>query len=190
MASTTPEGLQIRPRHMDFDLPNPLPRHWNGGDAFKTHLFDAMSVLFPDGERFFIDSVRHFRDRIDDPVLAQEVADFTHDCYGPSRAKLFMNRPTLGKDEMNDINWIGSSYFLETPGFYDPYHSPLPRPDWPYDTVRDAGFPEVVSGGGYPTCRQWWSDSPQGLRTQLLEQVETNSSKFNNKTKLKEVYIV
>ena len=26
--------------------------------------------------------------RIDDPVLAQEVADFTHDCYGPSRAKL------------------------------------------------------------------------------------------------------
>ncbi|HAF90171.1 MAG TPA: conjugal transfer protein TraG, partial [Pseudomonas sp.] len=31
--------------------------------------------------------------RIDDPVLAQEVADFTHDCYGPSRAKLFMNRP-------------------------------------------------------------------------------------------------
>ena len=85
--------------------------------------------------------------RIDDPVLAQEVADFTHDCYGPSRAKLFMNRPTLGKDEMNDINWIGSSYFLETPGFYDTYHSTLPRPDWPYDTVRDAGFPEVVSGG-------------------------------------------
>ncbi|MAY37845.1 MULTISPECIES: conjugal transfer protein TraG N-terminal domain-containing protein [Gammaproteobacteria] len=110
--------------------------------------------------------------RIDDPVLAQEVADFTHDCYGPSRAKLFMNRPTLGKDEMNDINWIGSSYFLETPGFYDTYHSTLPRPDWPYDTVRDAGFPEVVSGGGYPTCRQWWSDSPQGLRTQLLEQVD------------------
>jgi hypothetical protein len=28
--------------------------------------------------------------RLDDPVLAQEVADFTHDCYGPARAKLFM----------------------------------------------------------------------------------------------------
>lgn len=76
MASTTPEGLQIRPRHMDFDLPNPLPRHWNGGDAFKTHLFDAMSVLFPDGERFFIDSVRQFRDRIDDPVLNEQIRGF------------------------------------------------------------------------------------------------------------------
>ena len=31
--------------------------------------------------------------RIADPVLAQEVADFTHSCYGPARAKLFMSRP-------------------------------------------------------------------------------------------------
>src|SRR3546814_13031106 len=46
--------------------------------------------------------------RIDDPVLAQEVADFTHDCYGPSRAKLFMNRPTLSDAPMNDVSWTGS----------------------------------------------------------------------------------
>ncbi|MGE8496081.1 MAG: metal-dependent hydrolase [Pseudomonas sp.] len=76
MVSTTPAGLQIRPRHMDFDLPKPLPRHWHSGDAFKSHLFDAMSVLFPDGERFFIDSVRHFRDRIDDPVLKEQIRGF------------------------------------------------------------------------------------------------------------------
>ncbi len=76
MASTTPEGLVIRPRHMDFDLPSPLPRHWHGGDAFKSHLFDAMSVLFPDGERFFIDSVRQFREQIDDPVLKEQIRGF------------------------------------------------------------------------------------------------------------------
>lgn len=76
MASTTPEGLQIRPRHLDFNLPSPLPRHWHSGDAFKTHLFDAMSVLFPDGERFFIDSVRQFRDQIDDPVLKEQIRGF------------------------------------------------------------------------------------------------------------------
>lgn len=76
MRSTTPAGLQIRPRHMDFSLPSPLPRHWHGGDAFKSHLFDAMSALFPDGERFFIDSVRHFRERIDDPLLKEQIRGF------------------------------------------------------------------------------------------------------------------
>jgi predicted metal-dependent hydrolase len=76
MVSSTPEGLQIRPRQLDFDLPNPLPRHWHSGDAFKTHLFNAMSVLFPDGERFFIDSVRHFREQIADPVLTEQIRGF------------------------------------------------------------------------------------------------------------------
>jgi len=33
-------------------------------------------VLFPDGERFFIDSVRQFRDRIDDPLLKEQIRGF------------------------------------------------------------------------------------------------------------------
>ncbi len=107
--------------------------------------------------------------RIDDPVLAQEVADFTHDCYGPARAKLFMNRPTLSDEQMNDVTWIGSSYFLGTGGFYDTYHSSTPRTAWPYN---DAGLAQVDSGGGYPTCQQWWSEGSSGLRSRLLAQVD------------------
>ena len=76
MTSTTPKGLEIRPRQPDFGLPTPMLRHWHGGDAFKTHFFDAMSVLFPDGERFFIDSVRLFRERVDDPLLKEQIRGF------------------------------------------------------------------------------------------------------------------
>ncbi|WP_439859485.1 metal-dependent hydrolase [Pseudomonas sp. MBLB4136] len=76
MASTTPQGLCIHPRQMDFELPDPLPRHWHGGDAFKSHLFDAMSLQFPDGERFFIDSVRYFREHIGDPQLRKQIRSF------------------------------------------------------------------------------------------------------------------
>ena len=108
--------------------------------------------------------------RIDDPVLSQEVSDFTHNCYGPSRARLFMSRPTLDEQEMHDVSWIGSRYFLDTPGFYDSYRSQTPREGWPYSTTRDAGLAEVPSGAGYPTCRQWWADS-NGLRARLLDQV-------------------
>ncbi|MPQ69525.1 MULTISPECIES: conjugal transfer protein TraG N-terminal domain-containing protein [unclassified Pseudomonas] len=110
--------------------------------------------------------------RLHDPVLAQEVADFTNDCYGYSRAKLFMSRPTLSDEQTNDINWIGSRYFNQQSGYYDTYHSKTPRAEWPYDPVRDMGLAEVSHGGGYPTCNQWWADSDQGLRARLLSQVD------------------
>ena len=45
-------------RRLLVDLQTPLPRHWNGGDAFRTALFNALSMSFPAGEQFFIDSVK------------------------------------------------------------------------------------------------------------------------------------
>ena len=110
--------------------------------------------------------------RIDDPVLAQEVADFSRDCYGAARAKLFMQRPQLDEQQMHDVTWIGSRFFTDTNGYYDTYRSSTPREDWPYDSTRDAGLAQVASGGGYPTCRQWWSDGSNGLRARLLGQVD------------------
>lgn len=62
----------------DFDLDGDIPRHWFGGDPFKTRFFDAMSLLFPEGEKFFIQCVRDFKDRIRDPQLQAEVRDFTY----------------------------------------------------------------------------------------------------------------
>ncbi|MGE6688932.1 conjugal transfer protein TraG N-terminal domain-containing protein [Stutzerimonas stutzeri] len=110
--------------------------------------------------------------RINDPVLAQEVSDFTHDCYGPARARLFMNRPDLNEEQMYDVTWIGSNYFRSTTGYYDTYRAKTPREGWPYDSTRDAGLAEVPSGAGYPTCQQWWSDGANGLRARLLGQVD------------------
>ncbi|MBN0649866.1 conjugal transfer protein TraG N-terminal domain-containing protein [Pseudomonas aeruginosa] len=110
--------------------------------------------------------------RIDDPVLAQEVADFTHDCYGPARAKLFMNRPSLDESQMHDVTWIGSNYFVNTGGYYGTYRASTPRDGWAYDSNRDAGLTQVPSGAGYPTCRQWWSDGGNGLRARLLAEVD------------------
>jgi predicted metal-dependent hydrolase len=46
-------------RRLLIDLEQPLPRHWCGNDAFRTALFNALSMSFPVGEQFFIDSVRN-----------------------------------------------------------------------------------------------------------------------------------
>ena len=62
-------------RDLDFKL-NEVPRFWFGNDPFKTRMFDALSLTFPDGERYFIESVRLFRDKIQDEDLKQRVADF------------------------------------------------------------------------------------------------------------------
>ncbi|HLD66797.1 MAG TPA: metal-dependent hydrolase [Pseudomonas sp.] len=90
--NSTPPGLDIRPRQLDFDLPQPLPRHWHSGDAFKTHMFNAMSVQFPEGERFFIDSVRHFRERIEDPLLKEQIRGFIGQEGHHSREHLAYNQ--------------------------------------------------------------------------------------------------
>lgn len=45
-------------RRLLVDLKTPLPRRWNGGDAFRSALFNALSMSFPAGEQTFIDSVR------------------------------------------------------------------------------------------------------------------------------------
>ncbi|TVT81975.1 conjugal transfer protein TraG N-terminal domain-containing protein [Pseudomonas sp. H3(2019)] len=115
--------------------------------------------------------------RISNPLLAQEVADFTHDCYGPSRARLFMRQPELGSaasksETLQDLSWIGSHFFLNTSGYYDTDYSKTPRTSWPYNATRDAGLPEVSGGGGYPTCKQWWSDGGIGLKGRIQAQVD------------------
>lgn len=62
----------------DLDLDGDIPKFWFGGDAFKTRFFDAMSLLFPEGEKFFICCVRDFRDQISDPELQAQVKDFIY----------------------------------------------------------------------------------------------------------------
>jgi predicted metal-dependent hydrolase len=50
-----------------------VPRYWNGREAFPTHYMNELSSVFPDGEAFFVRSVQHFRDRIDDPALLRAI---------------------------------------------------------------------------------------------------------------------
>jgi hypothetical protein len=45
-------------RRLLVDMQAPIARHWCAGDAFRTALFNALSMSFPGGEQFFIDAVR------------------------------------------------------------------------------------------------------------------------------------
>ncbi|MFN3712978.1 MAG: metal-dependent hydrolase [Alcanivoracaceae bacterium] len=72
----TPAGMIPEVRQPDFDFPADLPRYWWSNDPVKTLLLAALSSSFPAGERFFIDSVRHYQSQITDPELQKAIRGF------------------------------------------------------------------------------------------------------------------
>jgi predicted metal-dependent hydrolase len=70
-----PKGVEIKPRRMKFAYGD-SPEHWMAGDRVLTRFMEALSMLFPEGERFFVESVARYRDQIVDPVLQKQVTAF------------------------------------------------------------------------------------------------------------------
>lgn len=62
----TPSALQLIPRVVRFDYESVMRknRYWHGGDPVVTHFFNALQAMFPEGERFFMDSARDVRDMV------------------------------------------------------------------------------------------------------------------------------
>lgn len=63
-------------RDLHFPLPPERVKDWHGEGEYVSQFFNTLSLYFPEGEKFFIQSVRHYRDRISDPTLQQAVAAF------------------------------------------------------------------------------------------------------------------
>jgi predicted metal-dependent hydrolase len=67
---------EIRPRNPGLTFAS-IPRHWFAGSPLFTHMANGVNLVFPDGERFFVRSVRYYLDRIqDDPELLAQVKGF------------------------------------------------------------------------------------------------------------------
>jgi hypothetical protein len=73
-----PADRKVPTRRMSFeDSLQDLPRHFaDDGDLILSHVAAALSAVFPDGEDFFVRSVRRFRDQVSDPALKRQVAGF------------------------------------------------------------------------------------------------------------------
>lgn len=91
VASVTPVDLTIVPRDRRFGRDERTPRWWHGGDPVATALYNALSSIFPDGEAFFIESVRAFREGADEK-LAEDIRNFTTQEVVHSREHVSFNR--------------------------------------------------------------------------------------------------
>lgn len=79
MSSATASSHDMTIRHLDIDLSQGFEPHWNGGDAYRSTVFNALSFMFPVGEQFFIDAVRHFLPEVErqgNAALAKDIKLF------------------------------------------------------------------------------------------------------------------
>lgn len=63
-------------RNLKFHLPVNKVTRWNNNDLHLTQFFNTLSVFFPVGERFFIHSLRNYREQITDERLKAQISAF------------------------------------------------------------------------------------------------------------------
>jgi len=76
MPTTATPVRDITVRRPGIDHDGPMEKHFVAGDPLRSHIAAMLSAVFPEGEDFFVRSVRAYRDQIDDPELAKQVKAF------------------------------------------------------------------------------------------------------------------
>ncbi|MBA3465301.1 MAG: metal-dependent hydrolase [Deltaproteobacteria bacterium] len=69
--------MKIPRRDVDFGFdPASVRRDWCSNDPFQTTFLNALSLLFPEGEKFFVESVKQHKQFVTTPELAAAVKGF------------------------------------------------------------------------------------------------------------------
>ncbi|MGB1466906.1 MAG: metal-dependent hydrolase [Alcanivorax nanhaiticus] len=70
--------IQVDPirRNLKFGLPKDKAISWNPAGLHVTQFFNTLSIFFPAGERFFIQSVRNYRKEIVGDDLKEQISAF------------------------------------------------------------------------------------------------------------------
>ncbi len=89
--ATTPHDLVITPRDRRFGRGVRVGRWWLNNDPIATAFYNALSVTFPKGEGYFVDSVRKFREGTP-PRLTAEINAFIKQEVMHTREHVAFNR--------------------------------------------------------------------------------------------------
>jgi len=82
----------IEPRARSFDLGDEPAGRWHRNNPYISHFWNGLSLMFPEGERFFVRSVARLRKQVRDPQLRRDIAAFLAQEGMHSRAHVQYNR--------------------------------------------------------------------------------------------------
>lgn len=115
------------------------------------------------------------KERVTDPQLLNELAQFMKDCFVPARSTYYREQPAvtaiLDKYGREDPETFLSKVYRDTPGYYDRRRASLPVKGWPYDPNRDTEPGMGPDSDGRPVCKAWLEDPSRGLRQRLIAQL-------------------
>ena len=101
--ATTPADLIITPRDLRFGRGTRRARWWMNDDPVATAFYNALSITFPKGEGFFIESVRAFREGTP-PRLTAEINAFIKQEVMHTREHVAFNRHVT--DQGYDVSML------------------------------------------------------------------------------------
>lgn len=151
--------------------------------------------------------------KLKDPHLRNEYMRFARECFIPAKSK-YVNAmqgnnhfedvklawdnfiSSKGRRYSDDWMYIGSHFYLTTPGFYKAFNqdgcnsdfpagcgikAEKPVKGWPVNQARDH-YPQSIIDHpdpanplyGKPYCDEWWTDSVRGIKTKLLKSIEAD----------------
>lgn len=67
---------EIKVRRVNFNINKENPRFYYKNNPFSTHFINALHIVFPTGERFFVNSVLKHQKEITDDKLKKQVRNF------------------------------------------------------------------------------------------------------------------
>ena len=122
--------------------------------------------------------------QITDQGLKDDLARFQNECYLESLAT-FAEDPNswqatfnAGTYDVDDMEWIGSKFFQDNVAFYAATRAVTPVTNFAFNATRDNEYDASVAtpANGRPTCKNWWTDSTNGLLVRLNTQVPASKN--------------
>ncbi|MDH3000203.1 conjugal transfer protein TraG [Chelonobacter oris] len=136
------------------------------------HAFVSVIPCKPDLRQIRFE-IQH--EKINNPVVLNEVKQFVEQCYMPAQYRLKESQLALSAAQVRETNWLGGRLLVTNSELYPRYRAKQPMQLWPYNEARDQGLPNQGKGG-FPLCNQWWDDKDIGLKDRLLADLHQNFS--------------
>ncbi len=177
MSLEAPPDAPAVPRIRRLDLSfDDVPRDWMMDNPVITCHANGLHMVFPDGERFFIRSVRAFQHCVTDPILAHRVKGFIGQeaMHGREHEASFSHLESHGVDIQTWLRWYRNIAFQ----WIEPYSPAILRLSVTIAlehltaTLGEQGLTDGLLDHAHPTMARL-------LRWHAAEEIEHKSVAFD-----------